>query len=192
VKHTFVALAVSSLFISAACSKSSPTAPSPAAGGSASTPMSGEETVEAIAATDSTPAQTTTFPVQWTLTRATCPALWADSVTGTGTSHMMVRVVQVAGGVSQINLTEATSGTALDSNGGQFRFSSANTRLVLAGPQFLLDVTQSFNLVGPGGKEFRLHVGFVELFKSDANGNIFLAEIKPRGDVSCVPIVVPV
>jgi hypothetical protein len=63
---------------------------------------------------------------------------------------------------------------------------------VLAGPQFQLEVTQSFTLVGPGGKEFRLHVGFVELFKSDANGNIFLAEVKPRGDVSCVPIVVPV
>jgi hypothetical protein len=107
VKHTFVALAVSSLFISAACSKSSPTAPSPAAAGSASTPMSEEGTVEAIAATDSTPVQTTTFPIQWTLTRATCPALWADSVTGTGTAHMMLRIAPVPGGGGgfQINQT---------------------------------------------------------------------------------------
>jgi hypothetical protein len=187
VKSTLVALAVSSLFISAACSNSSPTAPSPAAADSASTPMSGEETVEAIAANASTPAQTITFPVQWTLTRATCPALWADSVTGTGTGHMTFREVQVSGGVFQINLTEATSGTALDSNGRRFRFTSANTFLLLAGPPFQSDVTEKFNLVGPGGKEYRVHVGYVSLFKVDASGNLLLDVFRARGDVTCIP-----
>jgi hypothetical protein len=188
VKRTLVALAVSSLFLSAACSQSSPTAPSPAALGSASTPTSGEETVEAIAATASTPAQTTTFPVQWTLTRATCPALWTDSITGTGTTHMMIRIAPVPGGVFQINTVEVSSGTAVDSNGSQFRFSSKNTRQLLVGPPFQLDVIESFTLVGPGGKEFRLQVGSVRLFKQAADGNIFLDEVKPRGDVSCIPI----
>jgi hypothetical protein len=188
VKSACVALAIGPLLLSAACSRSSPTAPERVAAGTAGTSVSEESSVEAIAASASTPAQTTTFPIQWTLTRATCPALWADSVTGTGISHMVVRVVPAGGGVFQINLAETTSGTALDSEGRQFRFTSANTLLLLAGPPFQLDVTERFTLVGPGGKAYRLQVGFVSLFKLDANGNLLLEQVKERGDVTCVPI----
>jgi hypothetical protein len=101
---------------------------------------------------------------------------------------MMFREVPVAGGVFQIYVTEATSGTALDSNGGQFRFTSANTFLLLAGPPFQLNVTEKFNLVGPGGKVYRVHAGFTSLFKLDANGNLLLDQVKARGDVNCIAI----
>jgi hypothetical protein len=99
----------------------------------------------------------------------------------------MFRQVQVSGGVFQINLTETASGTAFDSNGGRFRFTSTNTFHFLAGPPFQSDVTEKFNLVGPGGKAYRIHVGYVQLFKVDASGNLLLDEVRARGDVSCIP-----
>jgi hypothetical protein len=187
VKKALIALAVGPLLLSTACEERSPTAPERIAAVTKAASVSAGAPNESVAAVNSVPAQTSTIPVQWTLTRAACPALWADSVTGTGKSHLMVRVVPAPGGVFQITMTEAGSGTALDNNGRQFQFTSANTFLLRAGPPFQLDVTTSFNLVGPNGKDYRLLVGYVSLFKLDTLGNLQLDEVRARGDVNCVP-----
>ena len=116
-------------------------------------------------AATSAPAETSTFPIEWTLTRVECPALWADWVTGTGTGHKIIRIVPSSDGVFQITAINTASGTAVDSAGRRLRFAYTNAFHLLnidgAGPTFQQTETDSFNLAGPGGKTFRVSVGYV-------------------------------
>ena len=131
-----------------------------------------------------------TFPIEWTLTRVECPALWADWVTGTGTGHAIIRIVPSSEGVFQITAVNTASGTAVDSAGLRLQFAYKNAFLMhnIDGPTFQQTVTDSFHLAGPGGKTFRVSVGYVSQFKVDAGGSLVFDKRTARGDVGCQPI----
>jgi hypothetical protein len=173
--------------LTAACSTSTPVAPDRTTAATSIAPGesgAGSARTQAIAA----PAQVFTSDVGWTLTRAQCPALWSNSVTGSGVSRVKVRIDSLGNGTFQISLTESVVGTATDEEQRQFRFNYVTTHQLRAGSAFAVNATNTFNLVGPGGSAFRLRVGFTDLFRVDADGNLTLNSLRTRGPDGCEPL----
>ena len=189
-RNVFATVATLGLVLSTACSTRNPSAPDPVAAAGTSVSLTSDHGSTSGMAATSTPAEIYTFPIEWTLTRVECPALWADWVTGTGTGHAIIRIVPSAEGVFQITAVNTASGTAVDSAGLRLQFAYKNAFLMhnIDGPTFQQTVTDSFHLAGPGGKTFRVSVGYVSQFKVDAGGSLVFDKLTARGDVGCQPI----
>ncbi len=191
-RNVFATIATLGLVLSTACSTTNSSAPDPVAAPGTSASLTNDHGSTPGMAATSAPAETYTFPIEWTLTRVECPALWADWVTGTGTEHKIIRIVPSSDGVSQITAVNTASGTAVDSAGRRLQFAYTNAFHLLNidgdGPTFQRTETDSFNLVGPGGKTFRVSVGFVSQYKVDAGGSLVFDKLTARGDMGCQPI----
>jgi hypothetical protein len=117
-----------------------------------------------------------------TLPAGTCPDLPADlsiHLTGTLTGHFHLSVD--ANGVVHVNAPDTIQGTAVDSDGGTYRFNYHNVLTVTdAGFPILVTTTDHFNLVGNGAAN-QLHTSFVRklLITEDSVEVVFL---NARGD----------
>jgi hypothetical protein len=178
------------LVLSTACSMSHPSAPDPVAAVGTSVSPTNDPGSAAPMGARGTSAEIYTYPIEWTLTRLECPALWADWVRGTGTGHATIRIAPSPEGVFQITSVNTASGTAVDSAAVRLRFAYKNAFLMhnMDGQTFQQIVTDSFNLAGPGGKTFRVSVGYVSHFKVDAGGGLLFDKLTARNDVRCQPI----
>jgi hypothetical protein len=173
-------LFVAVVLIAAACSKS-PTAPE-----RVSTAASSATVGQSVHVAN--PAETSTYPVEWTLTQAQCPQLWSNSVTGEGTGHLTLRQTTLGNGTFQLSATETVHGIATDEEGREFRFNYTNTFQLHDGSALSVNGTDVFNLVGPAGATLQLHVGFTGIIRVDDEGNVMIDELKMRGPLECDPI----
>ena len=113
------------------------------------------------------------------LPAGTCPDLPEDlsiHLTGTLTGHFHLSVD--ANGVAHINASDTIQGTAVDSDGGTYRFNYHNVVTATdAGFPILVTITDHFNLVGNGAAN-QLHTSFVQklLITEDSVEEVFLVE----------------
>jgi hypothetical protein len=185
---------LTSLFIlalvTAGCSGSTPVAPSGTTAGTTAAPRENGVGSAFMRSTAAVP-QVFTSDIEWTLTRDQCPALWSNSVTGTGVSRTKVRIDSLGNGTFHISKTETVVGTATDEEQRRFTFNYVDTQQQRAGSSFAFNATNTFTLVGPGGAALRLSVGSTDLFRVDAEGNVKLNSSQTRGPEGCVPLFVP-
>jgi hypothetical protein len=176
--RVFVAVLCVLLF-APACSTTTPVAPdrtSPVAARSIET----ADRAAVMTATAS-PAQTLSLDVGWTLTKAQCPSLWSNSLTGQGVAHLKFRFAALGDGTSQISVTQTVHGTATDEEAHAFVFNYANTFQLRDGAA---SITNSFNVVGPSGASLEIHAGSTSILRA-ADGD-FTGE--QHGPLECVAI----
>jgi hypothetical protein len=184
------ALVLVSLGAISACSKSNPAAPDAAVATGGRATGSYAETIgdsSSIAAVGG-PEQVKDFPVEWTLTAAECPALWADSLSGQGTVRMKTRTTSLGNGTFYLHVTEKAAGTATDSTGATFPFAYSNSfKFVESPPAFDLSFKDKFTIKGPS-KTLTIRISVQGHFKVDAEGNVVLNTVKSIGPIACDPI----
>jgi hypothetical protein len=126
-----------------------------------------------------------TGEIDETLPAGVCPDLPEDlsiHMTGTITGHFHLSVD--ANGIAHVNAADTIRGTAVDSDGGTYRFNYHNVVTAKdAGFPILLTITDHFNLVGNGG-ENQVHVSFVLklLISEDSVEEVF---VNVQGERDC-------
>lgn len=127
-----------------------------------------------------------TFPVQWTITHASCPNVPNGVViNGSGTENSITTTTTVKGITTIINSSHAT-GTASDNRGNTYGWNYSNhfrAENTLADPGvFSGEMVDAFSMAGSGGP-YGLSNGFKAIYTFSSDGSFYsIVEITSRGD----------
>jgi hypothetical protein len=142
------------------------------------------------------------MPISFELTPATCSQI-TSTISGQGFVHLVIVTSQDANGIWHVSVLHVANGTAVDTNGVQYRFDYHNHSTIKGPtsdgqppntdtganltPPYSFSGTDTFELTrGDGGPAIRSNV--VGHFTVNSNGTVTLDFFKVGGELGCDPL----